>query len=167
MAFCNLLLKELENNYKASLQKDIKSVTKLLLYDFLSGNKKPCVYINLDDNCVPKYFNMECVFEKKWGKAKRKCVDGAFFITKCNKEVCCCFFEFKATLDNIEQIVEFKNNLHELLENKIDTNNLCMCIICLKVQRVPIKKKLKINLIKSGEEIHHTEICNCQYNNKK
>jgi len=159
MASCNLLLKELENNYKASLQKDIKSVTKLLLYDFLSGNKKPYVYITLDDNCVPKYFNMECVFEKKWGKAKRKCVDGAFFITKCNKEVCCCFFEFKATL-NFEQIVEFKKNLYELLENKIDTNKLCMYIIYLKGQRVPIKYK-EIYLIKSGEEIHHTEICNC------
>ena len=160
MASCNLLLEEFENNYKESLEKNIKKSTKLRLSDFLRGNNKPYVHIILDNNCEPKYFNLESIFEKKWGKAKKKCIDGLLFITKNNK-VCCCFFEFKATLD-ITQIIEFKENLNELLENKIDTNKFCFYIIYLNNRKIPIKNyKLKIYLKKSGEVLHHTEICNC------
>jgi hypothetical protein len=159
---CNTLLIEFENNYKDSLQKDIKPVSKLKLYDFLQGDRNTFVCIILDNNCLPKYFNLESIFEKKWSNQKKKCIDGVLFITnKNNNEVCCCFFEFKATIDDdvYGQIEEFISNFYDFFQCKVNKDRIFL--IYKKDNRSSVKK-LKLSIpqkIKSDSIINYSEIC--------
>jgi len=160
---CNTLLREFENNYKDSLQEDIKQVSTLKLHDFLQGNREPSVYIKLDNNCLPKYFNLESIFEKKCSTQKKKCIDGALFITKNNNEVCCCFFEFKLTLwdDVYDQIKKFIDNFYAFFQCKVNEDRIFL--IYKKDSRKSIKKsKLNICKIQSNKEIDYSEICQCK-----
>jgi len=160
---CNTLLREFESNYKDSLQEDIKPVSILKLYDFLKRKRETYVYIELDNNCSPKYFNLECIFEKKWSNQKGRCIDGALFITKDDK-VCCCFFEFKATIDNdvYDQIEGFIINFYDFFQCKVNKDRIFL--IYKKDNRSSVKKfKSSIpQKIKSDSIINYSEICKWQ-----
>jgi hypothetical protein len=101
--------------------------------------------------------------KKKWSNQEGRCIDGALFITK-NDKVCCCFFEFKATIDDdvYDQIEEFISNFYDFFQCKVNKDRIFL--IYKKDNRSSVKKfKLSIpQKIKSDNIIDYSEICQCK-----